>query len=42
MFLSNNFGGVIQQMNLNEDDINLLALITRELNSYVDNMELNK
>ena len=39
MFVSNNFGGAIQEMVLAEDDINLLALVNRELHKYIDNME---
>lgn len=39
MFVSNNFGGVVQEMNLNDDDKELLALINRELQTYIDNME---
>lgn len=39
MFLSNNFGGVVQTMDLEEDDKQLLALVTRELRSYIDNLE---
>ena len=39
MFVSNNFGGVVQEMNLTEEDQELLALINRELQTYIDNME---
>ncbi|KAH3692301.1 hypothetical protein DPMN_194751, partial [Dreissena polymorpha] len=39
MFVSNSFGGSIQQMDLLADDFNLIALVTRELRSYIDNME---
>ncbi|XP_076437456.1 methionine--tRNA ligase, cytoplasmic-like [Babylonia areolata] len=39
MFLSNNFGGVIQDMELQDEDRQLLALVTRELRAYVDNLE---
>ncbi|XP_052234080.1 methionine--tRNA ligase, cytoplasmic-like isoform X4 [Dreissena polymorpha] len=39
MFVSNSFGGSIQQMDLSADDFNLIALVTRELRSYIDNME---
>lgn len=38
-FLSDNFGGVIQEMNLRDEDKELLALINRELQTYIDNME---
>lgn len=39
MFVSNSFGGVIQEMTLTPDDFHLLALVNRELASYIDNME---
>ena len=39
MFVSNNFGGTIQEMVLKDDDVNLLALVNRELHKYIDNME---
>ncbi|XP_062603624.1 methionine--tRNA ligase, cytoplasmic-like isoform X3 [Saccostrea cucullata] len=39
MFVSNNFGGEIQEMNLTEEDFHLLALVNRELQTYIDNME---
>ena len=39
MFVHNNFGGVIPAMELNEDDKNFIALINKELKSYVDNLE---
>ncbi len=39
MFVSNSFDGSIQQMDLSADDFNLIALVTRELRSYIDNME---
>ncbi|XP_061178088.1 methionine--tRNA ligase, cytoplasmic-like [Saccostrea echinata] len=39
MFVSNNFGGQVQEMNLTEEDFNLLALVNRELQTYIDNME---
>ncbi|XP_060596345.1 methionine--tRNA ligase, cytoplasmic-like [Ruditapes philippinarum] len=39
MFVSNSFGGVIQEMVLTVDDYNLLALVNRELQTYIDNME---
>ena len=39
MFLSTNFDGVVQEMNLNDDDKELLALINRELQTYIENME---
>ena len=39
MFVSNSFNSAIQEMILGKDDINLLALINRELHRYIDNME---
>ncbi|KAK3757029.1 hypothetical protein RRG08_041805 [Elysia crispata] len=38
-FLFNIFGGVIQEMELNEEDQKLLALVTRELQTYISNLE---
>lgn len=38
-FLFNIFGGEIQEMNLNEDDKKLLALVTKELQAYISNLE---
>ncbi|BFZ06408.1 hypothetical protein BsWGS_09447 [Bradybaena similaris] len=39
MFLSNSFGRVIQEIHLTDDDLQLLALITRELRSYIHNLD---
>lgn len=39
MFVHNNFGGVIPTVDLNEDDKNFIALINKELKSYIDNLE---
>ncbi|KAK3106651.1 hypothetical protein FSP39_024573 [Pinctada imbricata] len=39
MFVNNNFGGVIQEINLVRDDQELLALIKRELTAYIESME---
>ena len=39
MFLANSFGGVVQDMTLEDGDKQLLALITRELKSYIHNLE---
>lgn len=39
MFVSNNFGGEIQKMNLTDEDFHLLALVNRELRTYIENME---
>ena len=38
-FVSNTFGGAIQPMDLTEDDFHLLALVNRELSTYIENME---
>ncbi|KAL4234118.1 hypothetical protein ACF0H5_005771 [Mactra antiquata] len=38
-FVSNSFDGTIQTMTLIPDDYNLLALVNRELKTYIDNME---
>lgn len=38
-FISNNFGGQIPPCELTEEDRELLALVTRELTGYLDNME---
>lgn len=42
MFLSNNFEGEVQPMALEDDDKQLLALITRELKVYIDNLEYGR
>ncbi|XP_046333263.2 methionine--tRNA ligase, cytoplasmic-like [Haliotis rufescens] len=39
MFVSNCFEGTIQDMNLSLEDKKLIALVNRELATYVDNME---
>jgi methionyl-tRNA synthetase len=39
MFLSNSFNGVIPEMDLNDEDKNFIALVNRELKTYVKNME---
>ncbi|PVD37251.1 hypothetical protein C0Q70_04247 [Pomacea canaliculata] len=39
MFLSNNFGGVVQEMIIEDEDKQLLALINRELATYITNMD---
>ena len=39
MFVSNNFGGVVPKMDLAEDDKNFIALINKELKSYIDDNE---
>lgn len=39
MFVSNFFGATIQKIELNDEDKELLAYITRELQGYVENLE---
>lgn len=39
MFLNNNFNGIIPNMDLKDEDKNFIALVNRELKSFVDNME---
>ncbi|XP_005098473.2 methionine--tRNA ligase, cytoplasmic [Aplysia californica] len=39
MFLNNNFAGKVQEMQVNEEDTQLLALISREIQGYVGNLE---
>ncbi|CAG5136637.1 unnamed protein product, partial [Candidula unifasciata] len=39
MFLSNSFGGIMQEIHETDDDLQLLALITRELKSYIHHLE---
>ncbi|XP_050404697.1 methionine--tRNA ligase, cytoplasmic isoform X2 [Patella vulgata] len=38
-FVSSSFGGVIQEIHLTENDIQTVALINRELQTYINNME---
>ncbi|XP_069119784.1 methionine--tRNA ligase, cytoplasmic-like [Argopecten irradians] len=42
MFINNNFGGTIQEMLLTDEDNQLLAHVTRELCTYIENMEQAK
>ena len=42
MFVGNSFDGCIQEMNLTADDYNLLALVNRELRTYIENMEATR
>ena len=37
--MKNNFGGTIPNLILGEDESELLALVTREIQSYIDNLE---
>ena len=39
MFVYNNFDATIPTMDLGEEDKNFIALINRELKSYIDNNE---
>ena len=39
MFLANHFGGEVQPMELQTEDTELLALVTRQLRQYIANME---
>ncbi|XP_068671527.1 methionine--tRNA ligase, cytoplasmic-like isoform X2 [Montipora foliosa] len=39
MFLHNNFDGVVPTMDLSDEDKNFIALINKELKSYIDNNE---
>lgn len=38
-FVKNNFGGAVPEVKLDDDESELTALITRELKSYIDNLE---
>ena len=39
MFLQNNFGASIPAMELTDEDKNFIALINKELKTYIDNLE---
>ena len=39
MFVHNNFGGAVPAMNLTEEDKNFIALINKELKTYIDDLE---
>lgn len=39
MFLNNNFDGVVQPMEENEDDIQLIAQVTDQLKGYTTNLD---
>ena len=39
MFVHNNFGGVVPAMDLTEEDNNFIALINKELKTYIDDLE---
>ena len=39
MFVYNNFDATIPAMDLSEEDKNFIALINKELKSYIDNNE---
>ena len=38
MFVNNNFASCIPDINLEQEDKELLALVTKELNGYIDNL----
>ena len=38
-FVKNNFNGTIPDLKLGDDESELLALVTREIRSYIDNLE---
>ena len=39
VFVSNFFNGEIPELHITDDDKELVALVTRELHKYVDNLE---
>ena len=39
MFVQNNFGSSIPAMELTDEDKNFIALINKELKTYIDNLE---
>ena len=39
MFIQNNFSGVVPNMTLKDEDKNFIALINKDLKSYIDNLE---
>lgn len=39
MFVHNNFGGAIPAIELTEEDSNFIALINKELKTYIDDLE---
>ena len=39
MFVHNNFGGAVPAMDLTEEDKNFIALINKELKTYIDDLE---
>ena len=39
MFVYNNFDGVVPAVDLTEDDKNFIALVNKELKSFIDNNE---
>ena len=42
MFVHNNFGGAVPPMDLTEEDKNFIALINKELKTYIDDLEKMK
>jgi len=39
MFVQNNFGASIPAMEFTDEDKNFIALINKELKTYIDNLE---
>ena len=39
MFLKNSFASTVPPMDLTTDDFTLIAMITRELNAYINSLE---
>ena len=39
MFVHNNFGGAVPAMDLTEEDKNFIALVNKELKTYIDDLE---
>ena len=38
MFVNNSFSGTVPDIELNDSDLELLALINRELKNYIENL----
>ena len=39
MFVSNQFGGVVPAVELTSEEVELLALVNREITAYTDSLE---
>ena len=39
MFVQNNFGGAIPALELTDEDKNFIALINKELKTYIDDLQ---